>query len=164
MLMAGDCRRAVDWQTTLIIGGQVSDHPCKFERELPEFMATVKANTEHIDQRITEYITRANKIDDEQFGLLRKQGESLAAVEREVSIITSKMKNGGIPATMRPSMEHNFWQTLAATKKKYLLFFAVASSSLILFVIDFAIDFLVHFRVAVEKLSGIPFLKILGLG
>lgn len=127
---------------------------CQYEVELPVFMQRVELSLGHIGEKIDTSIAQQQRIDGEQFSLLRKHGEAISAVQKEVSLFTTKMKNGGIPATVKPSKEYDFWQTLAATKKKYLLFLCFGGGSAALFIIDFIIKVLTDFRLYLAALPG----------
>ncbi len=79
----------------------MSEHECKYEGELPAFMATVQTTLGHIETKLDETIARQENIDHDQFDLLRTHGEAISATQREVEIITARMKNGGLPAYIK---------------------------------------------------------------
>jgi len=64
-------------------------------------MAEMKLTVSHIDEKIDGFIEREEKVDCDQFDLLREHGERIAATQKEVSLITAKMANGGIPARIK---------------------------------------------------------------
>ena len=113
-------------------------HKCEYETILPQFMGRVEATLGHIEAKLDETIVRQDNIDNDQFDLLRKHGEAISATQREVEIITSRMKNGGIPAHIKlPWRKIVLGLGLASSGGAAILTWA---SDVILYVRDNALD------------------------
>ncbi len=79
----------------------MSEHECKYEGELPAFMATVTTHIENIDKRIGEYIIRADKTNDDQFTKINRNTENIAGMKSTIDSLGKCMKDGGVPAYIK---------------------------------------------------------------
>ncbi len=71
------------------------------ELEVNTLSTTIELGFENMGKRLAEYVTAQRDTDTTQFAEIGKNRVAIAEVGKEVEIITSRMKNGGIPAYIK---------------------------------------------------------------
>jgi len=121
-------------------------HKCKYGDSISEIQSDVASLAGKFDtfaDFIREDIKQGRETDERQFKLIAEQGERLATVEAGIGEIKEKLTNGGIKATTTPDKSLGLWDTIAATKKKYLLLIFVVGSTGFKFLLDL-LDKIIH--------------------